>query len=139
MTYLLDTPVVSELVRPEPNAGVTSWVEEQVEASLFLSVLTLGELAKGVARLPPSRRRERLASWLQQDIVARFEGRVLPVTAEVARRWGELDARALDAGTPLPAVDGLLAATALVHRLAVVTHNSRHFAPTGVEVVDPWR
>jgi len=139
VSYLLDTMVVSELVRPQPNPGVTAWIDEQQETSLFLSALTLGELAKGVERLPPSRRKEHLASWLHQDILSRFEGRVLAVSAEVALRWGEVDARALDAGSPLPILDGLLAATALTHRLAVVTRNRRHFDQTGVEVVDPWR
>jgi toxin FitB len=139
LSFLLDTMVLSELVRPQPDTGVVDWVEAQPEVSLFVSALTFGELIKGIERLPTSRRRSRLESWLHHDLRARFGGRILDIGLDVALAWGALEARTQRAGTPLPLIDGLLAATALTHRLAVVTRNGSHFEPTGVGVVDPWR
>lgn len=114
------------------------WIESAIEESLHLSVLTLGEIEKGVAKLPASARRRRIEAWLRSDLPARFEGRVLPVDAAVAARWGLVSAAAERQGRPLPAIDALLAATALVHRLAVATRNVADFTPAGVRCVNPW-
>lgn len=136
MSYLLDTNVISELVRPQPDAGVVRWFDGVPEVALHLSVLSLGEIRKGVERLAPGDRRERLRLWLEQDLPAWFEDRLLPVSADVADRWGRLLA---EAGRPLPAVDSLLAATALSHGLRLVTRNTGDFRVPGLEVIDPWR
>ena len=136
MKYLLDTNVVSELVRPRPSPRVLRWIEALPPTALHLSVLTLGEIRSGVERLPGRARRERLRTWLEQELPAWFEDRLLPVGAEVADRWGRLVAQV---GRPLPAIDSLLAATALHHDLRLVTRNIGDFDFPGLNVVDPWR
>ena len=136
MSYLVDTNVIAEIVRRQPDAEVVSWFRAVPDTALHLSVLSLGELRKGVERLPAGVRRERLRVWLEQELPAWFEERLLPVSKEVADRWGRL---AAEAGRSLPAIDGLLAATALHHGLRLVTRNVRDFRLPGLEVVNPWR
>lgn len=136
MTYLIDTNVLSELRRKEPNPGVAEWFSGRSASALYLSVLTLGELRKGIDRVPDGQRRLKLLGWLELDLPRVFSGRVLPVDAQVADRWGRLLAQA---GRPLPAIDSLLAATALHHDLCLVTRNARDFAYPGLDVIDPWR
>jgi predicted nucleic acid-binding protein len=138
VSYLLDTCVLSEFQRPTPQATVVAWLRAQEEETFFLSVLTLGELQRGISRLPTSRKRNRLQAWLDSDLRQRFEGRILPIDDKVALRWGEVQARVEARGTRLPVVDNLIACTALIHNLAVVTRNGEDFARTGVRVVDPW-
>ena len=138
MSYLLDTCVLSEFQKPTPQATVVAWLRAQEEETFFLSVLTLGELQRGISRLPASRKRNRLQAWLDSDLRQRFEGRILPIDDAVALRWGGVQARVEARATPLPVMDGLIACTALTHDLAVVTRNGEDFARTGVEVVDPW-
>ncbi len=135
MSYLIDTNVISELARARPEARVVEWFESTPGSALFLSVLTLGELRKGVERLPDASRRERLRLWLEVDLPAWFGDQLLPVDAAVADRWGRLLA---EAARPLPAVDSLLAATALHHDLRLVTRNERDFVYPGLDVVNPW-
>src|ERR1039458_569872 len=136
--FLLDTNVVSELVRPKPDDKVLRWVEETDESILFLSVLTLGEIRNGVQRLRSGRRRGRLESWLQVDLRFRFQDRVLPIDAAIADRWGTVSALAAAKGKPVPVIDGLLAATALHHDLTLVTRNSKDVSATGVPTLNPW-
>jgi toxin FitB len=138
VSYLLDTCVLSEFQRPTPQATVVAWLRAQEEETFFLSVLTLGELQRGISRLPTSRKRNRLQAWLDSDLRQRFEGRILPIDDNVALRWGEVQARVEARGTPLPVMDNLIACTALIHNLAVVTRNGEDFKRTGVRVVDPW-
>jgi predicted nucleic acid-binding protein len=104
---------------------------------LYISVITVGELTKGVALLPVGTRQRELAAWLH-GLEQRFAAQILPVDTEVARRWGELTASAQALGVQIPASDGLIAATALRHGLRVMTRNSRHFAASGAPIVDPW-
>lgn len=138
MRYLLDTCVVSEFVKPQPSASVLSWLDARDEISLFLSVLTLGELQKGIEKLPSSRRRTALQAWLDHDLPERFAGRLVEVDEEVALTWGKLQGDGERRGQTLPAIDALIGATALVHGLVVVTRNERDIARTGVRVIDPW-
>ena len=126
---------MSELRRRSPDPGVVAWFEGRRTPTLYLSVLTMGELRKGIDGLVDDPRRHALLDWLQTDLPRFFAGRVLPVDARVADRWGQLAARA---GRPLPAVDSLLAATALVHGLTLVTRNLRDFQVPELEVIDPW-
>jgi predicted nucleic acid-binding protein len=126
---------VSELRRRSPDPGVVAWFEGRRSQTLYLSVLTLGELRKGIDGLTDDPRKHALLDWLQVDLPRFFSGRVLPIDARIADRWGQLAARA---GRPLPAVDSLLAATALTHGLTLVTRNLRDFQFPGLEVVDPW-
>ncbi|MBI5479906.1 MAG: type II toxin-antitoxin system VapC family toxin [Deltaproteobacteria bacterium] len=136
MSYLVDTNVIAEIVRRRPDAEVASWFRVVPDTALHLSVLSLGELRKGVERRPAGVRRERLRVWLEQELPAWFEDRLLPVSKEVADRWGRL---AAEVGRSLPAIDGLLAATALHHGLRLVTRNVRDFRLPGLEIVNPWR
>lgn len=138
MSFLLDTCVLSETVRPRPLAAVLEWIEAQDEPRLFLSVLTLGELRKGIAKLPGGRRKKNLAEWVDDALLPRFGARVLAIDAPVATAWGEIAGSAERAGHPVPVIDGLIAATAQVHGLAVVTRNAKHFVRCGVPVIDPW-
>jgi toxin FitB len=136
--YLLDTNCISELTRVEPQPSVMAWLEAVDEALLYLSVLTLGEIRKGLAGLPQGRRRTRLETWLEVDLRARFAGRILPVDAAVADRWGFLAASAKKESKPLSTIDGLLAATALHHNLTVVSRNVSDFANVRVQTLNPW-
>jgi predicted nucleic acid-binding protein len=136
--YLLDTNCVSELVRVKPEPRVVEWMEATDEAVLYLSVLTLGEIRKGLAGLPQGRRRTHLETWLEVELQARFAGRILPIDAPVADRWGLLAAQAKSRGMSFPIIDGLLAATALHYNLTVVTRHSSDFRNAQVQVVNPW-
>ena len=137
--FLLDTNVISELVRRKPETRVTAWVEATDEILLYLSVLTLGEIRCGIVSLSNPSRRMALGAWLDGELAIRFANRILPVDEAVADRWGRLTARAEAAGRRLAAMDGLLAATALHHNLTMVTRNVKDVAATGVPVFNPWR
>lgn len=137
--FLLDTNVVSELIRPIPEPKVTSWVEATDERLLYLSVLTLGEIRKGIASLRDGSRRVVLEAWLGSDLMIRFAERILPVDHHVADRWGWIAARAIADKAHLPIIDGLLAATALQHNLTFVTRNVKDVAVTGVPTFSPWQ
>jgi len=135
--FLLDTNCISELVRLKPDPRVTAWIEAAEESLLYLSVLTLGEIRKGLAALPQGRR-SRLETWLEVELQARFSGKILSIDADVADRWGLLAAVAKIKGKPLSAIDGLLAATAIHHNLTIVSRNAGDFTNTQVPVVNPW-
>ncbi len=136
--FLLDTNCISELVRSNPEPCVLDWIDAADESLLYLSVLTLGEIRKGVAGLPQSKRRTQLETWLELELQARFSGRILPVDASVADRWGWLAAAAKRSGRSLSAIDGLLAATALQHNLTLVSRNIGDFANTQTPILNPW-
>jgi toxin FitB len=136
--FLLDTNVISELVKPRPQANVRAWIENTDESLLYLSVLTLGEIRRGIVVLAQSRRRITLEAWLDKDLRARFADRILTVDDEVADRWGLLTAIARNKGIVLPVIDGLLAATALEHNLTLVTRDTGQIPSLGVAVFNPW-
>ena len=135
MSYLLDTNVLSELRRKTPDAAVLEWFARRPASTLYLSVLTFGELRKGIEGVPDAKRHMALTDWLETDLPAFFAGRILPVDTQVADRWGRLLSAA---GRPLPAIDSLLAASAAQHGLSIVTRNSRDFADLGLDVINPW-
>ena len=138
MSYLIDTNVISELVLAKPDAAVLDWFANAPDEALFLSVLTLGEIRKGVGKLTSPEDtacRERLRLWLEHDLRDWFGSRILPIGPDVADHWGRLLAQA---GLPVPAIDSLLAATALHHDLRLVTRNARDFDYAGLEVINPW-
>ena len=138
MSFLIDTNVISELTRPNPDQRVVSFLHETDEDHLFVSVITLGELRRGVALKADGRAKSALDDWLRGDLRERFAGRILDVTSEIADRWGDLMATAKQQGTVLHAMDGLLAATALVHGKTLVTRNVKDFAPFEVSIFNPW-
>ena len=136
--FLLDTNCISEAVRVNPEPRVLAWIEAADESLLYLSVLTLGEIRKGLAALPQGKRRTKLEAWLEVELRARFSGRILSIDAEIADRWGLLAAGARGQGKALSVIDGLLAATALHHNLTVVSRNISDFSNLPVAVVNPW-
>lgn len=136
--FLLDTNVISELAKVNPEPRVTKWVENTEEILLYLSVLTLGEIRKGIASLPNSTRRAALESWLDHDLTLRFSGRILSIDQQVADRWGRIAGSAAARKSPLPVIDGLFAATAQQHNLILVTRNTRDIAAAGVPLFNPW-
>lgn len=138
MAFLLDTNVLSEVVRPRAEARVLAWLRALPPTQAFISVLLLGEIAKGVALVPPGPRKVALRAWVAHDLPDRFRGRVLNVDTEVAEAWGELAAEGQRIGRPLPAIDGLLLATARAHGLTLATRNVRDCGDRGVPVFDPW-
>jgi predicted nucleic acid-binding protein len=138
LKYLLDTCLISELVKKEPNPAVVSWLDEQDEQKLFLSVLNLGELQKGISKLPDGTRKSELQAWVALDLVERFTGRILEIDLETALCWGRLQGEAEQTGEKLPVMDSLIAATAVAHGLIVVTRNVRDIERCKVRVCNPW-
>ena len=136
--FLLDTNVPSELTRPQSDPRVEEWLDEADDEQLYLSVVSLGEMFKGVTVLPPSKRRKELEQWMEGELRPWFDGRILPVTEAIAERWGILAGECQTKGRGLSVADGLIAATALEHDLTVVTRNVRDFDGLGVGVFNPW-
>ena len=139
MNYLLDTNIVSELVKPTPSPQVWTWVDSVPDWQLFISSLTIGELHRGIEQLPLSARRTKYEQWFNEGILKRYADRILAVDTAVMLRWGTLAASLLSSGRTLPAFDSILAATALTHDLRLVTRNTRDFAGTGVQLINPWQ
>ena len=137
MKYLLDTCVVSELIRPKPDQKVVNWVSAQEEENLFLSTITLGEIKNGIEKLPDSPKRTGLEEWLEK-LEHRFSSRLIGIHIDEAYSWGVLSANAAKKGYALPVADGLIAACAQVHALTIVTRNTIDFISTGVPVMNPW-
>lgn len=138
--YLLDTNVISELMKPRPNRRAAEWVAATPEELMYLSVITIGEIRKGIDLLAEDEpRRAALQSWLDRDLRVRFAGRLLAFDDGVAERWGQLEALAKRQRVTLPTIDAQLAATALHHGLTFVTRNTADIRPTGVPVFNPWR
>ncbi|MBS0390469.1 MAG: type II toxin-antitoxin system VapC family toxin [Proteobacteria bacterium] len=135
MSYLIDTNVLSELKRKQPDPQVVTWLQARPRQSLYLSVLTLGEIRKGLERVADASRRQSLLDWLEVELPHYFVGRLLGIDVPTADRWGRLMA---EAGRPLPAVDALLAAIALQHDLTLVTRNTKDFAGLAVRLINPW-
>ena len=138
MNLLLDTCVISELVKPAPDAHVLAWTKVTPENGCFLSCVTVGEVMGGVSRLPAGKRRARLEAWFE-GLLVRYESRILPVDAAVGRQWGRLAGELARRGAPTAMADGLIAATAIRHELRLATRNVADFKPFGVELVDPWK
>jgi predicted nucleic acid-binding protein len=136
--FLLDTNIPSEALRPVPSANVLAWLKSQSKELQFVSVVTIGELRRGITLLPPGPKREKLEQFIQIDIPLWFGTRILSITQSIAERWGVLDAMGQMRGTPINTADGMIAATALEHGLTVVTRNAKDFAPFGVTVLNPW-
>jgi toxin FitB len=138
MKYLLDTNVISELVTKQPDVRVVEWIDTRDPQSIYLSVITIGEIRKGIEKLPDSQRKATLHAWLADDLLIRFSGRILPLDVEVMLTWGILKGRLEHAGNPLPAIDSLIAAQALQYGCSLVTRNTADFKATGITVINPW-
>lgn len=138
MRTLLDTNVVSEAMSKRADPRVLRWLDALDPDDAWLSAMTVGEIERGIQRIPESRRRRQLETWLEEDILVRFEGRILPLDTDAFRAWGRLLAKLEAKGRVLPLADSLLAAQALHHGCRIATRNGADFAGTGVAVVDPW-
>ena len=136
MSYLIDTNVMSELRKRQADANLVAWMQARPRESLYLSVLSLGEIRKGIEGVADAAFRQTLTDWLEVDLPKYFLGRLLGVDAQIADRWGRLQA---SAGRTLPVVDAMLAATALQHDLTLVTRNVKDFESLGVPLVNPWQ
>ncbi len=138
MNYLLDTCIVSEFTRRRPNGNVVQWVRATDEEKQFLSAITIGEVHRGLERLPESRRKDELITWANNDLIHRFGKRILPLDVDTMLMWASLVARLERSGHPIAMMDSLIAATASLHHLIVVTRNISDFLPCGVQVINPW-
>jgi predicted nucleic acid-binding protein len=138
LNYLLDTCVISELVRPTPDENVVNWLNQTPDERLFLSVIAIGEIRKGITRLPDSNKKNRLTNWLN-TLLDNYESRILPINLTVAETWGNIQAHAETQGTPLASIDSLIAAVALTHNLIIVTRNESDFAASNAPLLNPWK
>jgi len=138
MKFLLDTCVISELTKKESHQKVIQWIQDTHESDLYLSVLTLGEIQKGITKLPESKKKNNLQEWLENDLPQRFEGRILTVSIAVAKKWGEVEGETEKKGKKMPAIDSLMAATGIVNNLTVVTRNTEDLKRSGVKLLNPW-
>lgn len=137
MNYLLDTCFISELVKPIPNTNVIAWLKRIPTERLFLCSLTIGEIRKGLTRLPESKKKDDLSEWLN-TLLDHYKDRILPIDTPVAENWGVLQGYAEIKGQPKASIDGLIAATAYTHNLTLVSRNERDFQASGVPVINPW-
>ena len=138
MNYLLDTCVVSEFAKRAPSPNVIRWLAEVDENKLFLSVITLGEVRRGLERLSDSPRKVQLNEWLNEELIRRISSRLVQIDSEVMLLWGGLTARLEKEGKAMPVIDSLIAASALYHHLYLVTCNDSDFAHTDLPVINPW-
>lgn len=137
MKYLLDTCVVFELIRKKPNQGVVDWLADKEEFSLFLSALTIGEIKKGISKLPNSKKKEDLGRWLFQ-LQKRFDNRIIPIDSDISLKWGQVQGELEQSGKAMPSIDALIASTALVHNLIIVTRIAKDIKQSKVETINPW-
>lgn len=138
MSFLIDTNVVSELIKGSPNRGVVKWVNSVDEDRIYLSVVTIAEIRNGIERLTDGSKRRQLESWLTMDVSLRFDNRILLIDYEVASEWGSVIAERQEQGRPIGVMDGFIVATARVHRLTLVTRNTSDFFGSLEEIVNPW-
>ncbi len=138
MKYLLDTCVISEVIKFKPDENVISWMRNQDEECLYLSVLTFGEIEKGIEKSSDEARKRKLQLWVEEDLKKRFEGRIIPIDIDVSVKWGTVQGNAELLGKPMPAIDGLIAAAGLVHNCIVVTRNVSDMQQSRVALLNPW-
>ncbi|OWV69548.1 recombinase [Rhizobium sp. R634] len=138
MRLLLDTNILSEVTKPNPDMRVLAWLDQLDEDRSFISIVSIAEIRRGVALMDNGRKRDALGEWLARDLPQRFEGRIIPVDEPVALSWGDLMGRAKRSGRGLSSMDGLIAATAIAYDLTLATRNTRDFEGFGIELVDPW-
>lgn len=138
MNYLLDTCVLSEFTHQQPYEKVIRWVDSMDEEKIFISVITIGEIQRGIERLLESQRKTGLSVWMNNRLIERFDQRIIPLDTQTMLIWGSLSVRMENAGRPMPVMDSLIAATALQHSLIIATRNVSDFLPCGVQVINPW-
>ena len=138
MSFLLDTCAISELIKKKPNPGFINWISGQEEYNIYLSVITIGEIVKGISKLTDLSKKSYLQKWVDQQLVKRFQHRLLPVNTEVSEKWGELLGASEQIGLKLPVIDALIASTAQLYNLTVVTRNVLDFEKCKATILNPW-
>lgn len=138
MNYLLDTCVISELIKPEPNLNVIKWISDIDERCLYICVLTIGEIHKGIEKLPESKKKENLHKWVNVDLKERFNNKILNIDIHTATIWGKVQAHSELVGQTLPSIDGLIACTGIAHDLTIATRNIKDMKASGASLVNPW-
>ena len=139
MKYLLDTCVISELVAKQPSEKVIDWIDNIEQESVYLSVITIGEIYKGIEKLPESKRKINLQKWLNDELIIRFRGKILLVDSDVMLVWGELTGRLDIEGKRMPAIDSLIAAIAIHNNCSLVTRNEDDFKNVALSIINPWK
>lgn len=137
MNYLLDTCVISELVKQTPDANVVDWLSNTPTERLYLSVITIGEVRKGLTKLPDSKRKDLLTNWLN-SLLEDYQNRIYSINLTVAENWGIIQGKAEKKGTPISSIDSLIAAIAYTHNLVLVTRNVRDFEASNLLIQNPW-
>ena len=138
MNYLLDTCVISELIKQKPSSKVLKWLHSCQDENLFLSSLTIGEIQKGISKLPDSRKRNKLQEWMDTELIRRFDKKILEIDFKVAQKWGEIQASSEIVGTKMPVIDSLIASIGIVHNMTVVTRDTSGMKNSGVRLFNPW-
>jgi len=138
MKYLLDTCVISEVIKKEPNANVLSWLQTQNEEDLYLSVLTFGEIQKGIEKAPDNTRKKKLKLWVEEDLKKRFKDRIIPIDLKIVSNWGVIQGIAESSGKTMPTIDGLIAVSGLSHNCIVATRNISDMKQSTAELFNPW-
>jgi predicted nucleic acid-binding protein len=138
MKYLLDTSVITELISSRPNPDVVDFIDSLDQENIFLSAITIGEIAKAIQKLPNAARKQKLEKWLREDLLVRFKGNIIALDTAIFIRWGELSAKLEGIGVEHPAIDSLIAATVLTHQMVLVTINETDFDNMEIEIVNPW-
>lgn len=139
MKILLDTPLMAELLRAHADDWVARWIDAFNEDEVYLSILTIGEIVRTIESESDADRKKDLYRWVEEELLVRFYGRIIPLDMEVITEWGRISAECEAKGSPMGALDGLIAATARARDLVLVTYNRDLFAQTGIEVSDPWQ
>lgn len=138
MKYLLDTCIISELIKSKPNISVVQWLNSIDEQNIYLSVLTIGEIQKGIEKLPASKRKEKLQIWLNTDLQQRFNGRIIDINNEIALCWGKIQGKAEQTGKKMSVIDSLIASTSIIFNCTVVTRNTKDIENSGCDFINPW-
>ena len=138
MNFILDTCVISELIKPHPNESVIAWLQSKSEDCLFLSVLSFGEIAKGIEKLSDETKKMRLKQWVEEDLKLRFKDRIISIDLDISVKWGEVQGIAELKGRPMPSIDGLIAASGIVKNYTVATRNISDMEQSSVKLLNPW-
>ncbi len=139
MNYLLDTCIISELIKNEPNIKVIDWIDSIEEMKLFLSVITIGEIEKGISKLSNSKRKTIISEWLHEDLLIRFNNRIINLDFDILFQWGQMSAALEIKGLTMPSIDSLIAATAKQNNFCLVTRNIKDFENCGIKLLNPWK
>lgn len=139
MKYILDTCVISELIKPNPNSSVVSWVDSHSEENLYLTSITTGEIQRGILKLPISQKKSNLQDWLENELIKRFERRILGFGLLESKTWGKIQAQAEQIGAKMPILDGFIASIAVVHHMGIATRNIGDMEVSGATLINPWK